>query len=483
MFQEAELDPRIDDDAYRRSEAPLRIELLNRQYRLLDRRDRAVLLVVAGVDGAGKGSTVNLLNEWLDPRHVRTLAFGKPAPEEAQRPPMWRYWKALPAAGHIGIVFGSWYQPLMEEAARKKPDPERMAALAAAIVRFEAMLVAERVQVVKLFYHLSREAQAARIDAQLADPAQAWRVSKEDLKVRRKFARLRTAALTVVEATQTAHAPWQVIPAADANLRALRTGEALRDALRHRLPAAPHSVPAVVEAKSSPARRRAQVPAAGDYDEELHMLQARLGMASRSRHFKRRTLVLAFEGLDAAGKGGAIRRVTRAFDARQYEVVPISAPTQEELAHPYLWRFWQRLPGHGRIVVFDRSWYGRVLVERVQKLLPPAAWHRAYDEINDFEAQLADHGAVIVKFWLSISKDEQLRRFRERRDTPYKNFKLTPDDWRNRRKWNDYQAASQDMLARTDTLHAPWRVVDTDDKRAARLAVLREIVRALELQL
>ncbi|OVZ57650.1 polyphosphate:AMP phosphotransferase [Pigmentiphaga sp. NML080357] len=485
MFQRAELDPFMDEEEYERREPALRTALVQRQYELLKKRDRAVLIVVAGVDGAGKGSAINLLNEWMDPRHIRTLAFGEPTADEAQRPAMWRYWNALPALGQAGIVFGSWYAPLFKEAARKRPDMDHIEAMAAEIRRFEAMLASERVRIVKLWYHLSRAAQVARIDAQLADPGTAWRVSEADLKVRKKFDRLRAAGQIVLEATHAGHAPWHVVPSADPRLRAVETASATLEALAGPLPA-----PARPAAR--PARRvghggtRLEPPPGGgkldedDYEKRLASLQAQLSAHVRRKRFGERSLVLVFEGVDAAGKGGAIRRVSHALDVRDFEIVPISAPSDEELAHPYLWRFWRRLPLHGRVSIFDRSWYGRVLVERVESLIPSATWLRAYGEINDFEEQLRRSGAVVLKFWLSISRDEQLRRFRERRDSPFKSFKLTADDWRNRRKWDDYMLAAREMLARTDTAHAPWVVVATDDKRTARIKVLEHIVKALD---
>lgn len=486
MFQQAELDPALSDEEFELNERQLRETLVQQQYALLHKSDRAVLLVVAGIDGAGKGSTINQLNEWMDPRHIHTLAFGPPSAEEAQRPAMWRYWTSLPPKGKIGVVFGSWYAPLMREASRKKPDRDRIEAIAAEIVRFEAMLAADGVQIVKLWYHLSRKAQAARTKALLADPQTAWRVSAADLEVQRKFGRLRRAGQLIIEATDTGHSPWTVVAGADANWRMACTARTVLETLSREFPA---PVPrATLPTPDADAKHRLSIQQLldkgwdkpEDYDQELASLQARLARAVRRGRFDARSLVLVFEGMDAAGKGGAIRRVTRALDARQYAVLPISAPDAVEKARPYLWRFWRNLPGHGRVAIFDRSWYGRVLVERVEKLIAPDVWQRAYGELNDFEAQLGHSGAVVLKFWLAISKQEQLRRFEERAETPFKQFKLTPDDWRNREKWDDYVTAADAMIEHTDTEHAPWHVIATDDKRLARLAILRAIVAALE---
>jgi polyphosphate kinase 2 (PPK2 family) len=220
-----------------------------------------------------------------------------------------------------------------------------------------------------------------------------------------------------------------------------------------------------------------------EYDELLERLQGRLALLSRSEAFRRRNLVLVLEGMDAAGKGGAIRRVVGALDARQYRIVPIGAPSEEERAQPYMWRFWRHLPARGKVVIFDRSWYGRVLVERVEGFCSEADWMRAYAEINDFEEQLADAGAIVIKFWLAITADEQLERFKAREAEPHKRFKITADDWRNREKWDDYRRAICDMVDRTSTERLPWTLVEANDKHFARIKVLRTVCERLEAEL
>ena len=487
MFAEAEADPSLSKDEFKPLEARLRVGLLNAQYQRLAQADKSLLVVVAGIDGAGKGAAINLLNEWMDPRHIRTLAYGPREGEELQRPPLWRYWKDLPPKGSTGIVFGSWYAPLIIESCRKKPNQDSIDAQAAAIRRFEAMLAAEGVQILKLWYHLSAEAQKARAQRLLASPETAWQVSPTDLKVQKRFDRIRAGGQMVLNQTDSGHAPWVVIPSADENMRAVRTAEAVLAAMRRR------GVPRIPAALVSHGGQLRVVDRLGeldydakvdkdDYESELGLLQGRLARAARAPKFQERSLVLVFEGQDAAGKGGAIRRVTHALDARQFDITPISAPNSEALARPYLWRFWRRIPRHGRIAIFDRSWYGRVLVERVEKLTPPAKWRRAYGEINDFEKQLAASGALVLKFWLAITPDVQLERFREREKSPFKNFKITPEDWRNRDKWHEYATAANELLTRTDLPHAPWHLVSANDKRYARLQVLRHIVEAMENQ-
>jgi len=420
----------------------------------------------------------------MDPRHIRTLAFGQPTPEEAVRPPMRRYWNELPAKGRTGIVFGSWYGPLLREARRKHPDEDIIEARAEAIRHFEAMLAADRVQIVKLWFHLSRQAQRERAERLLANRDTAWQVAPVDLTVHKRFDRLRQAGRQVIERTHAGHAPWIVVPSADDELRTLRTAETVLHALRHP-PAAPRiarppmrRVPDRLGRLDHGARLDKE-----EYESSLLAWQARVARQVRRKKFAERSLVLVFEGQDAAGKGGTIRRVTSALDVRHFDITQVSAPVPYELARPYLWRFWRRVPEPGRIALFDRSWYGRVLVERVEKLAAPADWRRAYGEINDFEAQLVAHGAIVLKFWLAVTRDEQLARFRERERSPFKNFKITAEDWRNRRRWDDYAQAANEMLARTDTAHAPWHALSSNDKRHARVEAVRRIAQALEAAL
>jgi len=481
LFAGAEADPELSPAQARELEEPLRAALLKAQYARLQRPERALLVVIAGLDGAGKGATINLLNEWMDPRHIATLAFGEPGPADVPYPPMRRYWHALPARGRTGIVFGSWYRPLLQEWARKNPDQDACDEHVEAIRRFEATLAANGVDILKLWFHLSRDAQRKRTRELLSDPRTAWQVAEEDRKVYKRFAQLRQAGARTIAHTDAPHAPWLVVPSADAPLRMVSTARAVLNALRR--------APAPVRRPAPPRRRIPDRIGALDYEarvgrdeyeDELAALQAGLAAAVRRKRFGKRSLVLAFEGQDAAGKGGAIRRVTHALDARQYDIMPVSAPLPHELAQPYLWRFWRRVPARGRIAIFDRSWYGRVLVERVEGLVAPADWRRAYEEINEFERELDANGALVLKFWLAVGKAEQLRRFREREQSPFKSFKITPDDWRNRKRWDDYLKAANEMLARTDTAHAPWHVLAADDKRLARLQVLRAIVNALE---
>lgn len=492
MFESAELGHSTDKDTYRQAVPALRAELLDAQLDLLELRQFAVVVLVNGVDKAGKGETVNLLNEWMDPRHIQTWAFDAPSAEESERPYMWRFWRALPPRGKIAVMFGNWYaQPIFERVDRTSKKAELDKRLDD-IRRFESMLAQEGVLLIKFWFHLPRDAQKARLKALEKDPRTRWRVTERDWRYYNLYERYREVAGHVLRTTSTAAAPWLIVDGSDANYRALFVGRTLLSALRRRLDAASqHWTPRLSVAPLPPRVDGLNVLDAlvrqdmkrKDYDDQLERLQGRLALLSRSPAFRTRALVLVFEGMDAAGKGGAIRRVVGALDARQYRVIPVAAPTDEESAQPYLWRFWRHLPRRGKVVVFDRSWYGRVLVERVEGFCSEADWMRAYAEINDFEDELASAGAVVVKFWLAISKDEQLARFKERESEPHKHFKITEEDWRNRDKWDEYSRAVCDMVDRTSTEYAPWTLVEADDKHFARIKVLRTICERLEAAL
>ncbi|MFO1285776.1 MAG: polyphosphate:AMP phosphotransferase [Rubrivivax sp.] len=492
MFESASLKHEVSKSAYKREEAKLRAALLEAQYELKQQGRFPVLILIAGVEGAGKGETVNLLNEWMDPRHIQNTGFGPPSDEEAERPPHWRFWRALPPKGRIGIFFGAWHTMPIIQRVMGRLDEGAFAAAIDEIQRLEQMLCDEGVLLLKYWFHLSKPQQKKRLKALAADPATSWRVTETDWAYFKQYDRFVEVCDPFLHQTSTAQAPWIVVPGADPNFRALTVGRHLLAALRERL-----------DAKAAPLRADATppLPAPADrvnvlstlqldqrlgkaaYERQLEHWQGRLNVASRDPRFRGLSVVAVFEGNDGAGKGGAVRRVSGALDARSYAIVPVAAPTEEERAQPYLWRFWRQLPRRGRFTVFDRSWYGRVLVERVENLCAEADWMRAYGEINDFEEALRRHGIVLVKFWLAISKDEQYRRFKAREQVAFKRFKITEEDWRNREKWDAYEAAVCDMVDRTSTAEAPWTLVEANNKHHARIKVLRTLCEAVEAAL
>ena len=493
MFEDAELGHSIDKATYRREVPPLRDALLEAQFELAQRKDFAVVLLINGVDGAGRGEAVNTLTAWMDSRYIETNAMGDPSDEERERPPMWRFWRALPPHGRIGIFFGNWYTaPIIDCVMSRKKH--RMAALDRSIEeirRFERMLAEEGTLLLKFWYHLSKPAQRKRLKSLERDPRLRWRVTRQDWQRFKLYDEFRAVSERALRHTSEAHAPWIVVEGVDERYRNLVTGKTVLEGLQARLQT-PAGARAVTPVPAAPPVDAKDVINTLDltrkltdarYGGERERWQGTLNLLTRHKRFADHSVVAVFEGNDAAGKGGAIRRVAEAVDARQLRIVPIAAPSDEEKARPYLWRFWRHLPRQGHLTLFDRSWYGRVLVERVEGFCSEYDWRRAYSEINDFEEEMTRHGIVVVKFWLAISKDEQLRRFKSREHTSFKHFKITDEDWRNRKKWDQYVAAVCDMVDRTSTGLAPWTIVPANDKNFARIKVLKTLCTAMEREL
>ncbi|MFO0880586.1 MAG: polyphosphate:AMP phosphotransferase [Gemmataceae bacterium] len=488
MFEKAELGNRVDKDTYAQELPALRAQLLAAQRQLAE-ANFSVLILVSGVPGGGKSETVDRLLEWMDPRGIQTHAMSEWTDEERQRPPMWRYWRRLPPNGHMGIFFGGWEHELLVRGAFGKLEQLEIERRLDRYLSFERMLVQENVVLVKFWLHLSRRELKKRLKKLEKDPAQRWRVTRKDWKLFRRYDTFRSHAEELLRRTSTGAAPWTIVESVDRRFRNLTVGRTLLQAIQQRLEqvhnAPPRPAPQPIEL--IPDARNlintldlTQTVTEEEYREASRKIAARIGPLTRALAGKQRSLLLVFEGADAAGKGGAIRRLTQAMDARDYQVIPFAAPTDEERAHPYLWRFWRHLPRLGKVTIYDRSWYGRVLVERVEGFARPEEWQRAYSEINDFEYELEEHGILVRKFWLAISAEEQLRRFEAREETPYKQYKITAEDWRNRARWNSYEAAACDMVARTSTEKAPWILVEAENKLYARLKVLQTVEQTLE---
>lgn len=482
MFESAEVGNKIDKAVFEQEAPAVRADLLQAQ-RELATADFSVIVLISGVAGAGKSETVDLLLEWLDARGIETVAMDRPTDEERERPPMWRYWRVLPPKGRMSIFFAAWEEHPSLDAIRGRVSRAEVERDLQRSVDFERMLCNENMLVVKIWLHLSREALKKRLHKLEADPYQSWRVTKDDWKLHKHYEAFRGLAELQIRRTNTGAAPWTIVEGADKHYRHLTVAKTLLAALRHRLDngkmKAPVTPPAPVQPPPLNAINQLDLSRSLDadaYKTQLRAAEADLNRLTRRLHKEQRSMILVFEGPDAGGKGGAIRRLTAAMDARDYRVISIAAPTDEERAHPYLWRFWRHLPRLGRVTIYDRSWYGRVLVERVEGFCPPADWQRAYTEINTFEEQLTEFGIVLVKFWLAISQDVQLERFQEREDTPYKQYKITPEDWRNRAKWDAYEAAACDMVEKTSTAPAPWTLVEANNKEWARIKVMRTVI-------
>lgn len=494
MFESAELRQTITKAAYEAELPQIRSRLLAAQ-RALRNTKHPVIIIVSGVEGAGKSQVVNRLHEWLDARGLSAHAFWRDSDEERERPRYWRFWRTLPPRGTIGILFGSWYTaPIIERVFRKsgRADLDREIQR---IAFFEHMLAQDGAVIIKLWFHLPKEEQEKRVRETKRHKKRTSRygpVTKEFTKNYDRFAAISERAIRM---TDTADAPWHIIEATDDRYRDLTAArivlETLEDLAGGASPSSSSSTLVVAQADEE-STIAAKGPTAldqvdlktkidpDDYGKQLLRLQGKLGMLVWKAWNAQRSTVVIFEGWDAAGKGGAIRRMIAPMDARIYRVISVAAPTDEERAQHYLWRFWRRIPRAGAMTIYDRSWYGRVLVERVEGFANVDEWSRAYREINDFEEQLIEHGIVLVKFWLHIDQREQLRRFKERQKIVFKQHKITDEDWRNRAKWDPYRLAVHDMVSHTSSAIAPWTLIPANDKHTARVEVLRTVVQRLE---
>ena len=487
MLRVAEVGNKVEKAEYKATAPQLRLDLVNAQYDLRE-ADFPVIIWVAGDDRVAANDMVNRLNEWLDARFIDTRVFAELTEDEALRPQLWRLWKSLPAKGRMAMFAGG----LMRTATMRAQgdiDEEQFGAWLRHLTSMQDQLVADGALMLKFFLHTPAKKQRKNLKKAEKDTEVGWRVDQRDWAAVDQLSGTLPYAERIIQETSAPGAPWTIVEASDARYRDLTVARTLLAALTSRLAAEPHVGPSVAESVFGEFEGQANVLSGIDlskklekpeYRAELAKYQAKLhdlAMEARDRHVG---MVLAFEGWDAAGKGGVIRRVTGALEAGEYRVVPVAAPTEEERKYHYLWRFWRDIPPSGRTVIFDRTWYGRVLVERVEGFAQPAEWQRAYDEINDFERQLVDRGYYVAKFWLHVSPEEQLARFQARENTPYKQHKITEEDYRNRERWDDYVRAVDQMVLRTSTDDARWHVIPANDKYYARVAVLKEITKGLK---
>ena len=447
-----------------------------------------VVIVFEGWDAAGKGTLINKLILALDPRGFNVHPTNPPTEEERLRPFLWRFWTRTPARGRIAVFDRSWYGRVLVERVDKVVSREDWQAAYEDIDSFERQLAHDGGVIIKFFLHISRKEQKKRFKKLLGNPATEWKVSKEDWRHHKQYPKYAKAVEEMIDRTSPDWAPWTVIEAHDERFATVKMMKTAIAAIERRLTRAGPAAAVTLR----PSRIRSSMLDRADlslslnraeYENRIDDLQKRMRDVEHELYRKRIPLVILFEGWDAAGKGGNIRRLVSHLDPRGYEVVPIIAPNDVEKAHHYLWRFWNPFPKAGHIAVFDRSWYGRVMVERVEKFCAEAEWKRAYREINEMEQQWVRFGAILVKFWLHIDKEIQLARFTDRQNTPYKKWKITDEDWRNREKWGPYKAAVDEMLARTSTACAPWTIVEANCKLHARVKALTTVIEAAEKRL
>lgn len=449
------------------------------------------ILVFEGLEAAGKGTCINKLMQPLDPRGFKVHPVHPPTEVERFWPFLIRFWKLLPARGRLAIFDHSWYEEVMAARVHKDISQSKWQRILDEILAFERMQADDGAVIVKFWMHISKKEQAKRFKEMESNKALKWKIGKREWQQHEDYPKFIMAAEEMMERTSTARAPWVIVESHDRRYATVKVFETLIstwEAALERHKSAEKSKP-VATAPDKIAPRNVTVLSKLDltqkisraeYEKQIDKLQDRLRELEHLIYAKRIPVVICYEGCDAAGKGGNIKRVVGNLDPRGFEVIPIAAPTKEELAHHYLWRFANCIPKAGHITIFDRTWYGRVMVERIEGFCSQEAWQRAYREINEFEAHLAGYGTVIVKFWLHIDQNEQLRRFKERQRLKWKQWKLTDEDWRNRKKWPQYEAAINDMLANTSTSYAPWTIIEANDKLFARIKALKTVVRAIE---
>lgn len=491
MFEALETGKSIKGSDFTKLRDALRPQLIQAQLALA-KANYSVIIVIAGFDGAGKGALVHRINEWMDPRRIDTNAFWQHSDEEQSRPRYWRYWRHMPPKGQIGIMMGSWYQACGYDGMSDSLSSDELALELQEIESFERMLTDDGTLLIKFWLHVSRERQNLQLREEAPLKMQNPRVPADPDKWWDKYPKALEISAQLITATDSSHSPWHLIEANNPNYRDITVAQIIVDAMTGH--AARESTDTSPK-QTAPIDHRIGQPTVLDkvdltrtlerdeYKVQLRKQQDKLQDLAWELNARQRSVVAVFEGWDAAGKGSAIRRVTQAIDPRLYKLVQYAAPSDEERAQHYLWRFWRNLQRDGRSTLFDRSWYGRVLVERVEGFAQPNEWKRAYNEINMFEKQLVDHGNIVVKFWIHISPDEQLARFKARENEPHKHYKITDEDWRNREKWEDYALAVEDMVAHTSTHHAPWTLVAGNSKLSARIDILKTLCSAIKKEL
>ena len=451
----------------------------------------ATILVFEGLEAAGKGTCINRLMRPLDPRGFKVHPVHAPTDVEKMWPFLIRFWKLLPARGRLSIFDHSWYGRVLGQRVFKEIGKAECARAYDEILAFERQQVDDGAVIVKFWMHIGKKEQEKRFRALERLKAASWKIGRQQWKQHRRYGACIKAAEEMLERTSTAGAPWVVVEAHDRDYAVNKVYETLiatwenalkADMTKGKKAAAPRAGGAATITVLSKLDL-AQKLRKEKYSSEIAKLKDRIRELEYEIYRRRIPVVVCYEGCDAAGKGGNIKRLTENLDPRGYEVVPVAALTKDELDHHYLWRFAGSIPKAGHFTIFDRTWYGRVLVERVEGFCAEAAWQRAYREINEFEAHLAGYGTVIVKFWLHIDQDEQLRRFKERQRIAWKKWKLTDEDWRNREKWPRYEAAVNDMLSRCSTTYAPWTIIEANDKYFARVKALKTVVKAIERKL
>lgn len=507
MLEKVDLSKKLSKEEYKEKMSHLetRIGQLQRECKALK---IPIMIVFEGFGAAGKGLQIGRLIQSMDPRGFHVFPIKNETEEERMHPFLWRFWTKTPEKGRIAIYDGSWYRRALIDRFEKRTKEKELPEAFHSINSFEKQLTDDGTVIIKLFLDISRKEQKNRFEKLQKNKETAWRVTQGDLERNAKYNEYAAMMEDMLFKTDTDYAPWTIIEATDRRFATVKIYTTVIKAMADQIEklarqkkkvtadqeTEDHMNVSEVAREADKELRELQVSILSkadlslkysreEYEEKLDKLQKKIEKLHGELYRRRIPVVLGFEGWDAGGKGGAIKRLTAKMDARGYAVNPTASPNDIEKAHHYLWRFWRAMPKAGHVAIFDRTWYGRVMVERIEGFCTKEEWQRAYKEINDMEKDLYDAGAVVIKFWMHIDKDEQERRFRERQENPEKQWKITDEDWRNREKWDQYEDAVNEMLLRTSTDYAPWVVVEGNDKYYARVKVLKTVVDAIEERL
>ena len=504
MLEKVDLSKKLSKEEYKEKMSQLenKIGQLQRECKALK---IPIMIVFEGFGAAGKGLQIGKLIQSMDPRGFRVFPIKNETEEERMHPFLWRFWTKTPEKGRIAIYDGSWYRRVLIDRFEKRTKEKELPEAFHSINSFEEQLTDDGTLIIKLFLDISKKEQKKRFEKLQKNKETAWRVTQGDLERNAKYNEYAAMMEDMLFKTDTDYAPWTIIEATDRRFATVKIYTTVIKAMADQIEklarqkkkdtadqeTEDHMNVSEVAREADKELKELQVSILSEadlslkysreeYEEKLDKLQKKIEKLHGELYRRRIPVVLGFEGWDAGGKGGAIKRLTAKMDARGYAVNPTASPNDIEKAHHYLWRFWRAMPKAGHIAIFDRTWYGRVMVERIEGFCTKEEWKRAYKEINDMEKDLCDAGAIVIKFWMHIDKDEQERRFRERQENPEKQWKITEEDWRNREKWDLYEDAVNEMLLRTSTDYAPWVVVEGNDKYYARIKVLKTVVDAIE---
>lgn len=462
---------------------------LLKQQIIMKEKKLPVIVLFEGWGAAGKGSILSKVIKNIDPRFFKVEVMDKPSKEDLRKPFLYRHFVKIPEAGKFAFLDSGWMGEITKKRLLKEIDKYEYKKDIESVKRFERQLADNGYLVLKFFFDIDEKEQKKRLDKLLDDKNTRWRVGDFDLWQNKHYDKCVDVFDQYLSDTNSSNAPWYIVDAKDKKWAQLQVLETLVQGidtafmnsalavqlLQNTFPIMPIDKLQDISLDKSLTDE--------EYEGLLNKYQKRLNELHNIVYRKKIPVIIAYEGWDAAGKGGNIKRITESLDPRGFEVHPIASPEPHEKARHYLWRFWNRLPKTGHIAIFDRTWYGRVMVERLEGFCSENDWQRAYVEINEFEKELADWGAVIVKFWVQIDKDTQLERFNERENTPEKKWKITDEDWRNREKWDLYEAAVNEMLAKTNTTYAPWNILESNDKKYARIKALKTVIDAIEEKL